>query len=66
MKLSSQFLVRYLKLMSIIAIVSAILDGILYITIGFEIPSWAAAAAWFGSGLMFFATAKIIEMEVKA
>ena len=66
LRLSPRFLVKYLKAMSIIAIVSAMLDGILYIMIGFEIPSWAAAAAWFGNGLMFLAVAKLIEQEVKA
>jgi len=64
MKLGPRFLAKYLKVMSIIAIVSAFLDMIAWIVLGFKIPSWAAAIAWLGSGLMFFATAKLLE-EVK-
>ena len=66
MKLNSRFLVRYLKVMAGIALISAFLDMTMWITIRFTIPSWAGAVAWAGAGLMFFAVAKLIESEVKA
>jgi len=64
MKLGPRFLIRYLKIMSTVAIISAVLDLIMWITIRFQVPAWAAAVAWLGSGLIFFATAKLLE-EVK-
>ena len=65
MKLSPGFLAKYLKLMSTLAIISAVLDLIMWITIRFQVPAWAVGIAWLGAGLMFWAVGKLIE-EVKA
>ena len=66
MKLTPKFLSKYLKLMAGVALFSAMMDVIMWITIRFRIPSWAGALAWFGSGLMFWAVGKLVESEVKA